>query len=180
MAVELADRDAQLKELLASLNAAHRQELKLRKEQRELVSEKQELKLHVARQLDEERQQLMQETRRRFDEEHQLKEAEKDKKISDLAAKLKEMQRKSHAKCDEPIECACGGFVERKPPSDSTLQRMPFDIVVDVLSVFLGSAKNSEAKSHSISSMEFRLRNSLENSPKGRPVSPFSMSRREA
>jgi hypothetical protein len=94
LAIEIADRDAQVKELEDALSTARDQELELRKQQRQLNAEKESMKLTVARQLDEERQRLIQETRLQFDQENDLKQAEKDKKIADLAAKLKEMQRR--------------------------------------------------------------------------------------
>ena len=90
----LADRDARLRELTVALTKAQEQELQLRKQQRELQSQQEALKLDVARQLDAERQTLIQEAKVQFNAEHELKQAEKDKTIADLASKLKEMQRK--------------------------------------------------------------------------------------
>ena len=94
VAVEIADRDARLRELTVALTKAQEQELQLRKQQRELQSQQEALKLDVARQLDAERQTLIQEAKVQFNAEHELKQAEKDKTIADLASKLKEMQRK--------------------------------------------------------------------------------------
>ena len=94
LAVEIADRDERLSELTKMLTSAREQELELRKQQRQLETEKEMLKLEVVRQVDAERQQLIQSAKEQFDQEHQFKQAEKDKTIADLAAKLKEMQRK--------------------------------------------------------------------------------------
>lgn len=94
VAIELADRDEQLKELSTSLASAQEQELELRKMQRTLQSEKDMLKLEVQRQLDAQRSQLIAEVKAQFDQENQLKQAEKDKTISDMTIRLREMQRK--------------------------------------------------------------------------------------
>ncbi|QDV11471.1 hypothetical protein CA51_13350 [Rosistilla oblonga] len=94
VAVEIADRDAQLKELAETLDTARTNELELRKQQRQLQSEKESLKLEVARQLDDERNKIVEETKLQLDEAHQLRQAEKDKTIAEMAARLKELQRK--------------------------------------------------------------------------------------
>lgn len=94
VAVEIADRDERLKELTQSLDVARTQELELRKMQRQLQTEKDTLKLEVERQLDAAREQLVADAKAQFDREHELKQAEKDKTIADMTAKLREMQRK--------------------------------------------------------------------------------------
>lgn len=94
VAIELADRDEQLTELTASLDSARKQELELRKMHRQLQTEKDMLKLEVQRQLDAQRSQLIAEVKAQFDQEYQLKQAEKDKTISDMSLKLRELQRK--------------------------------------------------------------------------------------
>lgn len=94
VAIEIADRDERLKELTQSLNSARTQELELRKRQRQLQTEKDNLKLEVERQVDAAREQLLSEAKVQFDREHELKQAEKDKTIADMTVKLREMQRK--------------------------------------------------------------------------------------
>lgn len=94
VAVEIADRDERLKELTGSLATARQQELELRKMQRQLQTEKDNLNLEVQRQLDAGRKQLVLEAKTQFDQEHALKQAEKDKTIADMTTKLREMQRK--------------------------------------------------------------------------------------
>lgn len=93
-AFELADRDERLKELSGSLAAAQQQELELRKMQRQLQAEKDMLKLEAQRQLDAQRSQLIAEVKAQFDQEHQLKLAERDRTISEMSLKLRELQRK--------------------------------------------------------------------------------------
>lgn len=94
LAVEIADRDERLKELTGSLASARQQELDLRKMQRQLQSDKDALQLEVQRQLDSQRKQLIADAKAQFEQEHELKQAEKDKTISDMTIKLREMQRK--------------------------------------------------------------------------------------
>ncbi len=94
VAIEIADRDERLKELTQSLESARTQELELRKSQRQLQSEKDNLKLEVERKVDAARDHLISEAKAQFDREHELKQAEKDKTIADMTVKLREMQRK--------------------------------------------------------------------------------------
>ncbi len=92
--VEMKDRETELSELKSKLTAANDRELAFRKRERELETAKEELELKVARQIDAERARIREETKQQLEEQHQLKDAEKDKKISDLAAKIKDLQRK--------------------------------------------------------------------------------------
>ncbi len=62
--------------------------------QRQLQSEKDNLKLEVERQLHAGRKQLISEAKAQSDREHELKQAEKDKTIADMTGKPREMQRK--------------------------------------------------------------------------------------
>lgn len=94
LSVELHDRDARLRELQSQLAMARDAELQLRKRERELQNQKEQLEIQVARQLDVERAKIRDEARLQVEEQHQLKDAEKEKKIADLAEKVKEMQRK--------------------------------------------------------------------------------------
>lgn len=92
--VELTDRETELSELKTKLTAANDRELNFRKRERELESEREELQLKVARQIDAERSRIREEAKQQIEEQYQLKDAEKDKKISDLATKIKDLQRK--------------------------------------------------------------------------------------
>ncbi|WP_417736518.1 hypothetical protein [Rosistilla oblonga] len=67
VAVEIADRDAQLKELAETLITVRANELELRIPHRQLQSEKESLKLEVACQLDAERNEIFEETKLQSD-----------------------------------------------------------------------------------------------------------------
>ena len=92
--VEIKDRETRLLELKSKLTAANDRELAFRKRERELETAREELELKVARQIDAERTRIREEAKQQLEEQHHLKDAEKDKKISDLAAKIKDLQRK--------------------------------------------------------------------------------------
>ncbi len=94
MTAEMRDKEARLHEVMQQLHIAQASELALRKRERELDAKHQELELRVARQIDSERTKIRSEVTEQIHEQHQLKDAEKDKKISDLAAKIKDLQRK--------------------------------------------------------------------------------------
>jgi len=89
--VEMKDRETELSELKSKLTAANDRELSYRKRERELETAKEELELKVARQIDAERSRIREEAKQQLEEQHLLKDAEKDKKISDLAAKIKDL-----------------------------------------------------------------------------------------
>jgi len=92
--VELRDRDEQLAEKEQKLKQSQAAELELRKRQRDLESEKAELELEVERKLNEGRQKLREETLKQFEEKHLLRDAEKDKMISDLKRNMADMERR--------------------------------------------------------------------------------------
>ena len=95
IAVELQDKDAQLKEVRDKLQAAQKSELDLRKKARELEEAKQELDLTLARQLDEERGKIREAAKKEVDDERQLKDAEREKLIGDLRRQIDDLKRKS-------------------------------------------------------------------------------------
>jgi hypothetical protein len=93
-ALSLKDLENQLEEKKHKLAEAQEMELELRKQQRELREQKQALELEVARKLAAERQAIENQARARADEAHRLKDAEKDKTISDMSKQLDEMKQK--------------------------------------------------------------------------------------
>lgn len=95
VAVELQDKDTELKGVREKLRAAQQSELDLRKKARELEEAKQELDLTLARKLDEERGKIREAAKKEADEERQLKDAEKDKLIGDLKRQIDDLKRKS-------------------------------------------------------------------------------------
>ena len=95
IAVELQDSMAQRDELKKKLSQAQANELDLRKKERELEAQTEELKLTVARQIDAERDKIRQEALKQIAEERELKDAEKEKLISDMKRQIDDLKRKA-------------------------------------------------------------------------------------
>lgn len=71
------------------------QELRLRKEKDDLEQARKNLEVEIVRRLDSEKKQVQEETEKRLVDAFRLKEAEKDKIISDMRDQMEEMRRKS-------------------------------------------------------------------------------------
>jgi hypothetical protein len=95
VAVELKDKESEIRGIKEKLQCAQQAELDLRKKTRELEEAKQELDLTLARKLDEERAKIREAAKKEADEERQLKDAEKDKLIGDLKRQIGDLKRKS-------------------------------------------------------------------------------------
>ncbi len=95
VAVELEDFAAQRDELKKKLSQAQSNELDLRKKERDLQAQTEELKLTVARKLDTEREKIRQEAMTQFADERQLKDAEREKMISDMKRQIDDLKRKA-------------------------------------------------------------------------------------
>jgi hypothetical protein len=91
----VADLKQQLKEQTDALETARQQERELRKRERRLEKEKTELELTVARTLDAERATLVADAQQRLAEEHRLKDAEKDRQLSDLRQQIDDLRRRA-------------------------------------------------------------------------------------
>ena len=102
MALETQDLRDQLIEARNKVSDANAAELQWRKERRMLEDQKNELELTVNRRLDEERALVRNEAKRAADEEYRLKEADKDKLVSDLRCQISELKRKSEQGCLMP------------------------------------------------------------------------------
>jgi hypothetical protein len=85
----------QLNEQARQLAEAREQELALRRRERELERQRDDMQLTVARQLDEERQQLIDDARGRLTEEHRLKDAEKERQLADMRRQIDDLRRKA-------------------------------------------------------------------------------------
>jgi hypothetical protein len=92
---ELTALKDQLKNQTRDLEDARRLELSMRKRERELERKQQDLELLVARQLDKERGRLVTETQERLTEEHRLKDAEKERQLSDMRRQIEDLKRKA-------------------------------------------------------------------------------------
>jgi hypothetical protein len=125
--VELRDKDEQLADAALKLKAAQDSELALRKERRELEEQKQALELTVNRRLDEERGKIRETAKREADEERRLKDAEKDKIVTDLRAQIEEWRRKSEQGSQQ-----LQGEVLEITQEDLLRQHFPFDDIAPV------------------------------------------------
>jgi hypothetical protein len=94
VSLELRDLAADAEEKGRRLRAAEANELRLRKEKRDLETAKKDLELTVARKVDAERQRIREEALTQAAGEHRLKDAEKDKKLRDALKMNEELSRK--------------------------------------------------------------------------------------
>ncbi len=95
VSLEIQDRDKQLDEARMKLKAAQDAELAIRQERRELEEKAQSLELTLNRRLDEERAKIRETAKKEAADERQLKDADKDKLISDLRNQIEDLRRKS-------------------------------------------------------------------------------------
>lgn len=92
---QLVDLQQTVKERDDAIKGFRKQELDLRKKQRELEDSRQALELDVARRVDKDREEIREAAAKKAAEEHRLKDLEKDKIINDLKSSLGEMKRKA-------------------------------------------------------------------------------------
>lgn len=95
LSVELKDRDEQLKGYQERLEASEKQELDLRKKQRDLEERARLQELEIARKIDDERNTIRQDVLKQAQEDNQLKQAEKEKVIEGLRKQIDELKRKA-------------------------------------------------------------------------------------
>jgi hypothetical protein len=94
-AVELKDLKSQVEEKSDLLAKAHKQELDLRKKQRDLEDRERALQLETERTLDSERAKIREEAAKKSAEEHHLKDLDKDKQLADMRRQIEDLNRKS-------------------------------------------------------------------------------------
>lgn len=95
VAVELEDRQQELRSTKEKLKSAQGQELELRKKQRELEEQAEQQELDIARKMDQERKQIREAAQKQAQDANELKQAEADQKIKTLLKQLEEMKRKA-------------------------------------------------------------------------------------
>ncbi len=95
LALELRDLRMQNQEKERKLQEAQEQELQLRKRQRELEDRERQLQLELERKLVEERTRIWNDAAAKLAEEHRLKDAEKDRQISDMLKQIEELKRRA-------------------------------------------------------------------------------------
>ena len=93
--LELADLQEQIKEKAELLEKSQKQELELRKQQRQLEEDKKTFELESNRKLDAERQKIAEKIGRELGENHRLKDAEKDKQLTDMRGQIEDLKRKA-------------------------------------------------------------------------------------
>lgn len=124
--IEIADLEKQLQEKQTKVDEMQKYELELRKEKREIEEEKKQLKLEVERQLDEQRKKIEESVTKQILDEHRLKEAEKDKLISDLKVALEDAQKKatqgSQQTQGEVLELELENLLRKEFPSDNIVE----------------------------------------------------------
>jgi hypothetical protein len=95
IAQQLAGLTEQLSDQAKALDDARRVELGMRKRERDLERNHADLEVTVARTLADERARLTAETRERLTEEHRLKDAEKERQLTDMRRQIEDLRRKA-------------------------------------------------------------------------------------
>jgi hypothetical protein len=95
VAQELAELRLQLKDQAKNLEEARRLELSMRKREREIERQEQDLELTVARQVDQERSRIFADAQERLADQHRLRDAEKERQLAELRRQIEELKRKA-------------------------------------------------------------------------------------
>lgn len=93
--LEISDLKNQLEEKTEKLKKSQQYELELRKKERELEEKKDGFELEFLKKIQEEKLSLEKEIQQKFDEEYRLKEAEKEKQITDMRKQIDDLKRKA-------------------------------------------------------------------------------------
>lgn len=125
--MQLADLKEQLDEKTKTLEIVQQQELELRKQQRKLEEDKRTFELEMARKIDIERQTIAEKVSRDADEKHKLKDAEKDKQLTDMRKQIEDLQRKA----EQGSQQTQGEVLELEIERMLT-ENFPFDEIVPV------------------------------------------------
>lgn len=95
LALELETMQVQLREQARELADARQQELRLRQRERELERQQVDLEIAVARKMDDERKRIVEDVESRFAEARRLKDAEKERQLSELRRQIDDLRRKA-------------------------------------------------------------------------------------
>ncbi|MBU1152485.1 DUF2130 domain-containing protein [bacterium] len=93
--IQLTDLQEQIKEKSERLEKAQQQEIELRKQQRQLEEDKKAFELESNRKLDTERQKIAEKVAVELEQSHRLRDAEKDKQMTDMRKQIEELKRKA-------------------------------------------------------------------------------------
>lgn len=124
---ELADRDAQIKELQIKAQESMDLELKLRKEKREIEQAKERFELEKTRQLDIERGKIREEAEIAILEKEKYKIIEYEKKLSDMQKSLEDATRKGN-QASQQLQ----GEVQELDLEGALRRLYPFDEITEV------------------------------------------------
>ena len=124
---ELADRDAQIKELQSRAKESADFELKLRAEKRAIEEAKEKFELDKTRQLDEERGKIKAEAEKAVLEKEKYKIVEYEKKLSDMQKSLEDAQRKG-----SQVSQQLQGEVQELDLERTLRELYPFDEISEV------------------------------------------------
>jgi len=95
LTLEMKDLQEDLKATKERLEEAKKTELQLRKKERELEERAKDIELEVTRKIDDERKKVEDEVAKRFLDEHRMKDAEKEKQISDMRKQIEDLKRRA-------------------------------------------------------------------------------------
>lgn len=95
LAQELGELKDQVRDQTKELDEARRQELALRKRERELERKHEEVELTVTREIDKERARLVADAQDRIGEQYRLRELEKDRQLGELRRQIEDLKRKA-------------------------------------------------------------------------------------
>jgi hypothetical protein len=95
LSLELNDLRSQNEEKEKRLREALQNELDLRKRQRELEEKEKNMQIDLERKVDEERKRVWNDAAAKLAEVHRLKDAEKDKQISDMLRQIEDLKRRA-------------------------------------------------------------------------------------
>lgn len=122
LSLELSDLKSQVDEKNNKLKTFQQKELEFRAKQRELEEKNASLELEVTRRIDAERQKIKETVVSETEEKHRLKDAEKDKQMTDMRKQIDDLKRKaeqgSQQNQGEVLELELEGLLKREFPFD--------------------------------------------------------------
>jgi len=122
VAIEIKDRDVQLKDAAEKIKTFQEQELQLRQKKRELEEQAEKQQLEIERWKDAEGKKIREATLRKAQEHYELKQVESDETIKGLLKQLEEMKRRaeqgSQQTQGEVLEIALENLLKEHFPSD--------------------------------------------------------------
>lgn len=131
---ELADRDAQIKELQSKARESAQFELKLRAEKRAIEETKEKFELEKQRQLDEERAKIKADAEKNILEKEKYKLDEYEKKLADMRKSLEDAQRKG-SQASQQLQ----GEVQELDLEQTLRELYPYDDIEEVKKGELGA-----------------------------------------